>query len=51
MAERTVTDILTKPDAVLEMTLRPSLMSEFVGQAKVKERLGIAVEAAKQRGE
>jgi Holliday junction DNA helicase RuvB len=51
MAERTVTDILTKPDEVLEMTLRPSLMSEFVGQAKVKERLGIAVEAAKKRGE
>ena len=51
MAERTVTDILTKPDAVLEMTLRPSLMSEFVGQAKVKERLGIAVEAAQKRGE
>lgn len=51
MAERTVTDILTKPDVVLEMTLRPSLMSEFVGQAKVKERLGIAVEAARQRGE
>lgn len=51
MAERTVTDILTKPDVVLEMTLRPSMMSEFVGQAKVKERLGIAVEAAKQRGE
>jgi holliday junction DNA helicase RuvB len=35
----------------LEMTLRPSLFSEFTGQAKVKERLEITVAAAKQRGE
>ena len=33
------------------MTLRPSLFSEFTGQAKVKERLEITVAAAKQRGE
>lgn len=51
MAERMVTDVLTKPDAALEMTLRPSLFSEFTGQAKVKERLEITVAAAKQRGE
>lgn len=46
-----VSDVLTKPDAALEMTLRPSLFSEFTGQAKVKERIEIAVQAAKQRGE
>ena len=51
MAERTISDVLTKPDAALEMTLRPSLFSEFTGQAKVKERLEIAVQAAQQRGE
>lgn len=51
MAERQITDVLAKPDAALEMTLRPSLFSDFVGQAKVKERLEIAVQAAKQRGE
>jgi Holliday junction DNA helicase RuvB len=50
MDER-ATDVLTKPDVVLEMTLRPSLFSEFTGQAKVKERLEITVAAAKQRGE
>ena len=43
--------MLTKPDVALEMTLRPSLFSEFTGQAKVKERLEITVAAAKQRGE
>ncbi|MBI4664738.1 MAG: Holliday junction branch migration DNA helicase RuvB [Verrucomicrobia bacterium] len=51
MAERTISDVLTKPDAALEMTLRPSLFSDFTGQSKVKERLEIAVTAAKQRGE
>ena len=51
MPERAITDVLTKPDAALEMALRPSLFSEFVGQANVKERLEIAVQAAKQRGE
>jgi Holliday junction DNA helicase RuvB len=42
---------LTKPDAALELTLRPSLFSEFTGQPKVKERLEIAVEAARRRKE
>src|SRR5512136_2198681 len=51
MAERLISGALTKPDVALEMTLRPSLFSEFTGQAKVKERLEITVAAAKQRGE
>src|SRR5207302_4271145 len=51
MAERMISDVLAKPDAALEMTLRPSLFSEVTGQAKVKERLEIAVAAARQRGE
>ena len=51
MAERLISDELTKPDAALEMTLRPSLFSDFTGQAKVKERLEITVQAARQRGE
>ncbi len=50
-AQRAVTDVLTKPDAALEMTLRPSLFSDFTGQAKVKERLEITVAAARQRHE
>src|SRR5687767_14328675 len=49
MPERANT--ITKPDPALEVTLRPSFFSEFTGQAKVKERLEIAVEAAKQRKE
>ena len=42
---------LNDPDPALEVTLRPSLFSDFTGQPKVKERLEIAVQAAKQRGE
>ena len=51
MANRMITDVLTQPDAALEGTLRPGVFSDFTGQLKVKERLGIAVEAAKQRSE
>lgn len=51
MAERPISNVLTKPDAALEVTLRPSLFSDFTGQARVKERLEIAVEAARGRGE
>jgi Holliday junction DNA helicase RuvB len=46
-----VTDVLTKPDAALELTLRPALFSDFTGQNKVKERLEITVAAAQQRKE
>ena len=51
MSERMISGVLSKPDPALEMTLRPSLFSDFTGQAKVKERLEIAVQAARQRGE
>ena len=51
MAERLNSDVMTKPDAALEQTLRPSAFNDFTGQAKVKDRLEIAVEAAKRRGE
>jgi Holliday junction DNA helicase RuvB len=50
MAERPIST-LNKPDVALELTLRPSLFTEFTGQAKVKERLEISVQAAQQRGE
>src|SRR3954447_3518821 len=51
MSEPKISEVLAKPDVALELTLRPSLFSEFTGQAKVKERLEIAVAAARQRGE
>ena len=47
---------ITTPEAVpgervSEAALRPQRMSEFVGQEKVKERLGIYIEAALKRKE
>jgi len=47
---------ITTPDALPEeraadAALRPSRLDEFVGQAKVKESLQIAIDAAKQRRE
>jgi Holliday junction DNA helicase RuvB len=42
---------LAPEDEELEGTLRPRRLDEFVGQERVKEQLGIALEAAKGRGE
>jgi len=49
MPERFVTQTLH--DKTLDVSLRPSLFADFQGQGKVKERLGLAVEAAQLRGE
>ena len=38
-------------DLQFEAGLRPRRLAEFTGQAKLKENLGIAIEAARQRGE
>ena len=47
---------ITTPDALpderlTDAALRPSRLDEFVGQAKVKESLQIAIDAAKHRQE
>lgn len=38
-------------DRQFEASLRPTRLEEFTGQAKLKENLAIAIEAARQRGE
>ena len=48
--ERIQTPVLTAEDE-LDQSLRPRRLSEFVGQARVKEQLEIFIEAAKARGE
>ncbi len=50
MPDSLVRKIPNKEDA-LDLTLRPQHFSDFVGQEALKERLIIAVEAAKQRGD
>jgi len=42
---------LREEERQFETALRPVRLADFAGQAKVKENLSIAIEAAKQRGE
>ena len=41
----------TSGDQALDLTLRPQRLAEYIGQAKIKENLGIFIEAAKKRNE
>jgi len=41
----------SKEDQTLDLTLRPRLLDEFIGQEKLKENLKIFLEAARQREE
>ncbi|MCX7848453.1 MAG: Holliday junction branch migration DNA helicase RuvB [bacterium] len=50
MAESFLRHIPDQDDA-LDLTLRPQRLADFIGQEALKERLAIAVEAARQRGE
>ena len=50
-AERVTQPAFNETDDREELTLRPRLLAEFVGQDKLKENLAVYVEAAKRRGE
>src|SRR5450432_1095892 len=49
--ERLVSAARAVEEDSFELKLRPSRLSEFIGQQKAKEQLAIALEAAKSRGE
>ena len=51
MAKRMITTEILDEDKKLESTLRPQLLGDYIGQAKVKDNLKIYIEAAKQRKE
>jgi Holliday junction DNA helicase RuvB len=42
---------LTEEDKTLDLTLRPRVWRDYVGQEKVKKNIQIIIEAAKKRGE
>src|SRR5579863_1545103 len=42
---------LREEERQFETALRPNLLADFAGQAKIKENLSIAIEAARRRGE
>lgn len=51
MDERMVTGEQQEQDADVELSLRPTLLKQYIGQHKVKENLSIFIEAAKMRHE
>ncbi|GIO27661.1 Holliday junction branch migration DNA helicase RuvB [Ornithinibacillus bavariensis] len=51
MDERMVTSELHSEESVVELSLRPSTLRQYIGQDKVKENLKIFIQAAKMRNE
>ncbi|MCC2624697.1 MAG: Holliday junction branch migration helicase RuvB [Burkholderiales bacterium] len=49
--ERLITPVKASTDDAIERALRPKSFSEYVGQAKAKEQLGIFIEACRGRQE
>ncbi|BAQ34487.1 Holliday junction branch migration DNA helicase RuvB [Dehalococcoides sp. THU3] len=49
--ERLISGKLAADDAKLDTSLRPRCLSDFIGQKRLKDNLGVAIQAAKQRGE
>ena len=51
VAENFYQETVQSPKSAFDLSLRPPLFSEFQGQTRVRERLELMVEAAKQRGD
>jgi len=51
MMDRIISTELMEEDHIGELSLRPQLLSEYIGQEKAKRNLKIFIEAAKLRGE
>ncbi|HEX6595143.1 MAG TPA: Holliday junction branch migration DNA helicase RuvB [Bacillota bacterium] len=51
MEERIVTGELQEQDSTVELSLRPTTLTQYIGQHKVKENLSIFIQAAKMRNE
>ncbi len=51
MPDRLTSASATRDDDLVETTIRPQRLAEYLGQQTVREQLGIYIEAAKRRGE
>ncbi|MCE5313804.1 MAG: Holliday junction branch migration DNA helicase RuvB [Armatimonadota bacterium] len=49
--ERLMSPEMTDEEQVVELSLRPRRLSEFIGRAKIKESLSVFIKAAQMRGE
>jgi Holliday junction DNA helicase RuvB len=50
-SKRIISTKETNGDKALDLTLRPKILAEYIGQVKVKDNLRISMEAARKRGE
>lgn len=51
MRSRAVSADLQEDDLALDRSLRPKMLSDYIGQEKIKDSLDIMIQAAKERGE
>src|SRR5947209_6242311 len=51
MSDRLVSPKMSEEEQVIEGSLRPRRLSEYIGQEKIKENLSILLEAARRRNE
>jgi Holliday junction DNA helicase RuvB len=51
MAERLLSPKDGEDESLLDINLRPDRLKDYLGQVKVKEKVGIFIEAARRRGE
>ena len=51
MEKRVISTEIIEEDYKIENSLRPKLLSSYIGQSKAKENLKVFIEAAKKRGE
>ena len=51
MEDRIVSTTNQEEDTLFDINLRPERLSEYLGQSKVKEKVGIFIEATKRRKE
>ncbi len=51
MTDRLTSATANREDDLLEASIRPQRLAEYLGQASVREQLGLSIEAAKRRGE
>lgn len=51
MKERVITSEELEDDGVVDNTIRPEVLDEYIGQSEVKENIRVFIEASKIRGE
>src|SRR5258707_10299049 len=51
MSDRVIVGSMVEEEASYELSLRPRVLAEYIGQKNVKDNLDVAIQAARKRGE